>query len=89
MTESQKKTIIELRNQGISYRKISKQIGINKGTVCRFCQKIGLDGIRAEKHVWDDPDDYLQKYNPNIEYVSGWTSVDGHAVIRIKDCGHA
>ncbi len=81
--------IVELRKQNISYRQISKMLNMNKGTVCTIAKKHGLDGMRAQEvNGWEDPNDFLRKYNPNLEYVSGWKSVDDYAVIRFKDCGH-
>ena len=81
--------IVELRKQNISYRQISKMLNMNQGTVCTIAKKHGLDGMRAQEvNGWKDPNDFLRKYNPNLEYVSGWKSVDEYAVIRFKDCGH-
>lgn len=81
--------IVELRKQNISYRQISKMLNMNQGTVCTIAKKHGLDGMRAQEvNGWKDPNDFLRKYNPNLEYVSGWKSVDDYAVIRFKDCSH-
>lgn len=88
MTESQKQTIIELRNQGVSYRAIGKQIGLNHGTVCQFCQKVGLDGVRAETRTVEDPDEYIRRYTDKLKYVSGWKTCEDNAVVQCLDCGN-
>lgn len=87
MIERERK-IVELREQNISCRQIAKILGMNHGTVSQIAKSFGVNGVRAQLNEWQNPNDYLLKYNPNLEYVSGWTSVDGYAVIRCKDCGN-
>ena len=79
--------IAEMREQNISYRQIAKELGMNQGSVCQISKRLGLDGTRAKTLVHEDPNEYIQKYHPNLEYVSGWTSCENRAVIRCKDCG--
>lgn len=83
-----RKVIVDMRKANCSYREIARELGVDSSYVLQVSRMFGLDGVRAKTNVWDDPNDFLQKYNSNIEYVSGWKSVDDYAVIRFKDCGH-
>lgn len=83
-----RKVIVDLRKQNLSYREIANRLGVNRHYVLEVSRMFGLDGVRGQKKDWGNPNDYLHKYNPNLEYVSGWKSVDEYAVIRFKDCGH-
>ncbi len=42
MTDEAKKTISELRIQGLGYKKIAKETGLNAGTVKSYCIRHGL-----------------------------------------------
>ena len=44
--------IFELRNKGLSYGKIAKQLGCAKSTVCYYLGKDQNEKIKARKHKY-------------------------------------
>ena len=48
MTPDEKKQIAEMRREGYSYSRVSRELGINENTVKTFCRRNGLTGNKAE-----------------------------------------
>ncbi len=49
MTNSEKRQITRLREQGLGYTQIANRMGISKSTVSTFCQRNGLAEEKKEK----------------------------------------
>ncbi len=46
MTTEQKNRIVALREAGYGYTAVARELGLNKNTVCSYCHKIGLAGVK-------------------------------------------
>ena len=51
MSKQQMAQIEELRKAGIGYGTIAKKLHMNKNTVCAFCIRHGLGGVRCMNNL--------------------------------------
>ncbi|NLP33517.1 MAG: HNH endonuclease [Oligella ureolytica] len=92
MCENIESKVVELRKQGLGYKKISKELGINRGKARYICVKYGLNGFRADSS--NNPNkafEYFIKtfneyYGNRYLYVGGYTDSDNDVILECKVC---
>ena len=81
--------ILELRQQGLGYKLISKQLGITKAQVRYVCTKYGVNGFvkPAEKKTEDEVALLIRERLPSFEYAGNYSGHDSRVDIRCLRCG--
>ena len=87
-------SVVRLRSEGYSCRKIAKELNIGLQTALRICEDHGL---KSCGHGMSDADRQtytielkkrIEALHPNFEYVGGYTNSSGRVILRCKTCGH-
>lgn len=92
MNKDTEENIRVLREQGIGYLKISKDLGVSRDDVRNYCKKAGLAGRRSNADIIKQSKEsvfekILQSEN-NIEYVGGYVRNTGKVIVRCLICGN-
>lgn len=83
--------VIELRKQGLGYKTIAKQTGLNRDKVKNICLSNGLDTkvafeFRMDKREYEFAKKFNERFNDEFEYHSGFINADSHFLIKCNKC---
>ena len=81
--------ILELRDQGLGYLRISKILGIKKDHVRYVCRKNNVDGYtkKPELKTHDEISAFINERLPGFKYIDNYSGADGSADIQCNQCG--
>lgn len=88
MTELQEK-IIELRNKGLGYKAIARELDCHRDMVRKISKELGLDGIRGKKCTPKTQEEWKEIFEnkyPLFKFLHNYGGIEGYNDIQCREC---
>ena len=90
LTENQIECMRAYKAEGHTSAEVAAMFGITEKTAQRHCRGISrMDkSTQFQKRTEEEVRDIVKKYNPDLEYVSGYTKGDCIITVQCRKCGN-